>query len=106
MSRLLVDTPTGAQELISIGTGGSYFDSSRVVWDERTDGPLPSITLGGMVRQGNTLVFSAARKSVHDAALAAAAQDAQAAIVAARHAWGASMGLTNSQTDALFASVS
>lgn len=69
MSTLLVNTPNGAQELVGIGPGGAYFDPARVLWDERTDGPLPDITLGGMVREGNTLVFSQARKDEHDAAL-------------------------------------
>lgn len=69
MKTLLVNTPTGAQALVSIEAGGAYFDPARVLWDERTDGPLPDITLGGMVRQGNTLVFSQTRKDEHDAAL-------------------------------------
>ena len=58
MSKLLVNTPTGLQELIEVGEGGGYFDASRVLWDERIDGVLPSITVGGMVRQGNQLVFN------------------------------------------------
>lgn len=66
--KLLVDTPKGTQEVIEIAEGGAYFDASRVLWDELQDGPLPSITLGGMVRQGGALVFSQDRKSGHDAA--------------------------------------
>lgn len=62
---LLVNTPTGKQELITIGVGGGYFDESRIVWDTRTDGPLPAITLGGMVRSGNTLSFDQARMDEH-----------------------------------------
>lgn len=50
MSRLLVNAPSGLQEVIEIGEGGGYFDESRVLWDERADGPLPDITLGGMTR--------------------------------------------------------
>lgn len=50
MPRLLVNAPSGNQELILIDWTGGYFDASRVVWDERTDGPLPDITIGGMVR--------------------------------------------------------
>lgn len=69
MNRLLVNTPSGSQDVVYVGFGGAYFDPSRVLWDERTDGPLPAITLGGMVRQGNVLVFSQARKDQHDAAL-------------------------------------
>jgi hypothetical protein len=69
MARLLVDAPSGEQQLVEVGEGGGYFDSSCVVWDERTDGALPEITLGGMVREEHTLVFSPERKAGHDAAL-------------------------------------
>ncbi|HYD58978.1 MAG TPA: hypothetical protein VEC35_01390 [Noviherbaspirillum sp.] len=69
MSKLLVNSPIGTQEVIEIGEGGGYFDQSRVLWDERKDGPLPEITLGGMVRQGSSLVFSQIRMDEHNAAL-------------------------------------
>lgn len=52
--RLLVNNPQGHQELITVSEGGAYFDASRVVWDERVDGELPEITLGGMVRVEGT----------------------------------------------------
>lgn len=69
MSKLLVNAPSGAQELKEVGPGGSYFDASRVVWDEREDGPMPEITLGGMVRSGGSLVFDQARMDQHTAAI-------------------------------------
>ena len=68
MIKLLVNAPNGAQELVEVGDGGGYFDPARVVWDERTDGQLPEITLGGMVRSGAALVFDPARM---DATIAA-----------------------------------
>ena len=84
---LLVDTPSGKQELVIIGPGGGYFDPSRVVWDTRTDGALPDINLGGMVRSGNSLAFDQARMDQHTAAQAvidaAAAQAAKTAADAA-----------------------
>ncbi len=67
--KLLVNTPTGAQELIEIGEGGGYFDATLVIWDERNDGDVPVITLGGMVREGNDLIFSQARMDQHLLAL-------------------------------------
>lgn len=67
--KILVDAPSGAQELIEIGEGGGYFDSARVLWDERTIGPLPAITLGGMKRAGAALVFDQARMAAHLAAI-------------------------------------
>lgn len=66
--KLLVNAPTGEQQLIEIGDGGGYFDESRVLWDERTDGPLPSITLGGMVRTGVNLAYSQSRMDEHTTA--------------------------------------
>lgn len=68
--KLLVNAPTGDQRLIEVGPGGGYFDPSRVLWDERMDGALPAITLGGMVRSGDTLVFDQARMDAHTAAIA------------------------------------
>lgn len=71
MSKLLVNAPTGVQELIEIGEGGGYFDASRVLWDERIDGTIPNITVGGMVRQGNQLVFDSQLFADYEAKLAA-----------------------------------
>lgn len=57
MTKLLVNTPHGTQEILEIGQGGGYFDNDLILWDERIDGPLPEITLGGMVRTENILVL-------------------------------------------------
>jgi len=74
MSLLLVDTPTGIQALLNVHVSGGYFDPARVVWDDRADGALPTITLGGMVRAaGPVLNYSQARMNIHLAALAAVA---------------------------------
>ena len=67
--RLLVDTPIGRQEVIEVGAGGGYFDPSRVLWDERVDGPLPDMILGGMVRVRDALMFNQARMDEHVAAM-------------------------------------
>lgn len=48
-----------------VGEGGGYFDASRVLWDERENGPMPEITIGGMVRVGNELVYSQDRMDEH-----------------------------------------
>ena len=56
-SKLLVNTPSGKQEVIEIGLGGGYFDDSRVVWDERKDGKLPDdIQIGKMKRVNDALI--------------------------------------------------
>ena len=59
--RILVNTPSGRQSIEHIEATGDYFDKSRVLWDERVDGPLPEVTLGGMVRAGQRLAFSQSR---------------------------------------------
>lgn len=74
--KLLVNAPTGEQQLIEIGDGGGYFDASRVLWDERTDGPLPAITLGGMVRANGALEYS---QPLFDANTSAGREAAQSA---------------------------
>lgn len=61
--------------MIEVGAGGGYFDASRVLWDERTDGPLPAITLGGMVLEGDALVFSQARMDEHTGAAIASTRE-------------------------------
>jgi len=68
--KLLVNTPVGNQALIEIDKGGGYFDQSRVLWDERTDGRIPAITVGGMKRTGNSLEFDQKLLDAHNAALA------------------------------------
>jgi hypothetical protein len=58
MTKILVNSPLGTQEIIEIGFGGGYFDKSLIIWDERVDGALPEVTLGGMVRNNNLLIFN------------------------------------------------
>jgi len=66
MRKLLVNTPSGKQDLLEVGEGGGYGDLSAVVWDEGNDGPMPDgITVGGMVRSGSSLVFSQDRMDQH-----------------------------------------
>lgn len=66
MIKLLVNSHLGKQEIIFIEETGGYADLVRVLWDERVDGELPEITLGGMVRQGKSLVFDQARMDDHN----------------------------------------
>lgn len=69
MPKLLVNQPSGKQEVIEIAATGEYFDPSRVVWDERTDGALPAVTLGKMHRNGDQLETLADYLPEHSAAL-------------------------------------
>lgn len=36
--KILVDLPSGKQELMNLGEGGAYVDPSAVIWDENVDG--------------------------------------------------------------------
>tara|TARA_R110000803_G_scaffold186486_1_gene248864 strand:+ start:191 stop:571 length:381 start_codon:yes stop_codon:yes gene_type:complete len=69
MFKLLVNAPSGEQQISEVKETGGYFDHARVLWDERTDGPIPSVTVGGLVRSGNNLVFDQARQDEHDIAI-------------------------------------
>lgn len=56
MYKLLVNAPCGEQRIEKVYESGRYFDDSRVLWDERKDGELGSVTLGKMVRQNGKLI--------------------------------------------------
>ena len=56
MAKLLIEYPDGNQTTVDVSESGSFFDQSRVLWDERTDGKLPEdIELGKMSRDGKKL---------------------------------------------------
>lgn len=57
MAKLLIEYPDGNQQIIEIDQTGSFFDKSKVLWDERINGPLPAdIELGKMDKQEDGLV--------------------------------------------------
>lgn len=97
MTKLLVETPQGIQELIEVGPGGGYFDLARVTWDERIHGPFPPALrpeVGGLVRSGASLVVDAAKKASYLSAKQAAA-DLVTARQAARVARRARLATAN-----------
>jgi hypothetical protein len=76
MHKLLVNTPQG-QVIIVVGEGGGYFDKTKVLWDERLDGPFPPGMLpsvGGLIRSGNNLLVDPQALAAHQAKVAEAAQ--------------------------------
>lgn len=77
MPYLLVNAPSGRQEIIEIGSTGNYFDIARVIWDERTDGPMPAVTLGKMQRSGESLVTLQDYTAEHLAVILAEAKAAK-----------------------------
>jgi Domain of unknown function (DUF4376) len=77
MPNLLVNAPSGRQEVIEISVTGSYFDAALVIWDERTDGPLPDLTLGKMQRSGDQLITLEDYLPAHAAVLLAEAKTAK-----------------------------
>jgi hypothetical protein len=56
MYKLLVTSISGKQAIINVTETGGYFDLSRVLWDERTDGVMPEVVLGKMQRSGGELI--------------------------------------------------
>lgn len=70
MFKLLVNSPSGLQEVIEIDWTGVYLDSGTVVWDERVDGSLPDNTIvGAMVKQGNLLTVDSTMQAAYNAAI-------------------------------------
>jgi hypothetical protein len=57
MIKLLVKNTDGIQELLEVYEGGEYFDESAIIWNTEKDGELPPITIGGMRREGDSLIF-------------------------------------------------
>lgn len=70
MIKLLVLTPAGDQKVEEVSESGYYFDQSRVLWDERKDGPLDQSIidsgLGGIVRVGKDLQIDPTAKESYD----------------------------------------
>ncbi len=70
MTKLLVLTPSGEQKVEEVSDSGYYYDESKVLWDERKDGPLDKAIiesgLGGIVRVGKTLQIDPALKAEAD----------------------------------------
>lgn len=59
MAKMIVNAPSGEQQIIEVGKGGEYFDMSLVIWDERRDGAIHSsveIVPGQMIRDGNSII--------------------------------------------------
>lgn len=62
--KLLVQTDDANQEIICVEETGSYYDETKILWDERIDGDIPPVTLGAMKRIGNSLVLDDFQKDL------------------------------------------
>jgi len=69
MPKLLVIQPDDSRAIISIADTGSYYDPTRIVWDERTDGKMPDNAIPEMVKVGSNLVIDPSMLSEKEAAL-------------------------------------
>ena len=76
MPDLLVELPSGRQDIINIDQTGAYYDPAKVLWDTRTDGVMPAVTLGKMQRSGSNLITLETHTAQH---LAAALSESKAA---------------------------
>lgn len=62
--KLLVQVDDATQEIVEVEETGSYYDETKILWDERIDGELPPVTLGAMKRIGNSLVLDDFQKDL------------------------------------------
>lgn len=79
--KLIVITPSGEQQVISVDITGSYFDKSRVLWDTSIDGQIPDSVLTavgslGKNTDGSINLSDNVNKLAHDSAVADVAQQA------------------------------
>lgn len=85
MYRLLVNSPSGKQDIIHVTETGGYYDQSRVLWDERIDGALPeNIEVGKVQRSGNELINAAEFMPGHVEAIRKESVPAEVLMPAAR----------------------
>lgn len=84
MYKLLVNAPTGKQEIVSVTESGYYFDQSLVLWDERVDGEMPAITPGKMQRVNDQLIEAEVMLPAHVEAVHADSIPQQVLMPAAR----------------------
>jgi len=106
MYKIIVNAPTGKQELIEIEESGSYFDESLVVWDERKDGKIPeeSISSVGFLKKwGARLIVDKERqiKIIEDTADAEIAKIERETRLAKVMEKVASLGLTKEDLELL-----
>lgn len=86
MAELLINSPTGEQIIQIIDGSGAYFDPSRVLWDTRTRGEMPPVTLGKMQRVGGNLIKAENMLSAHAAVIAARSFPVEIPMAPAREA--------------------
>ena len=66
MYKLLVNDPNEGQKIEKVNISGSYFDSSLVLWDERTDGDFPQELeekVGILIRVNNKLEVDTSKET-------------------------------------------
>ena len=60
MPKLLVIKPDGMRDIIEVDVSGSYYDQSKVIWDERIDGKMPADADPNMTKVNGKLVVDEA----------------------------------------------
>lgn len=86
MFKLLVNSPSGQQLIEYVDETGSYYDASKVLWDERQRGAMPPVELGKMQLVGNDLVTLDEFLPSHAAAVYARSVPVEVPMTAAREA--------------------
>lgn len=83
MYKLLINSASGEQVIEYVDSTGSYYDQSRVLWDERIRGDMPSVALGKMQLVNNQLVTLYEYLPEHAAAIYAKTVPAEVPMTAA-----------------------
>jgi hypothetical protein len=68
---LLVLNPQEVKEVVYVSKSGGYYDETRILWDERKDGPLPSEAIeapDAVVISGDLILIDTEKKEELDAA--------------------------------------
>ena len=86
MYKLLINSPSGEQIIEHVELSGSYYDQSKVLWDERTQGEMPPIEPGKMQLIGGSLIASEDYLPAHVAATYAKTVPVEVPMAAAREA--------------------
>lgn len=80
MRKLIFVDSNEIQKIIDIGEGGGCSDPSKEIWNENTDGPIAEemiAMVGGLVRDGKSLIVDDKLLALHNQRLAEEAKTAE-----------------------------
>lgn len=63
--KFLLEYSNGRQEIRDVPDEAMFETTATVLWDERKEGRMPAVELGGAVKQGKNLVLDSAKLKKH-----------------------------------------